>query len=249
MMVLTRIRACIGAVFGVLWTLLFSILVFFLGALNRQRAATALIRVWSAGLLATFGVRVEVEGEENLPRAGGGIIVFNHQSHLDIPAIMSATDKQIRFGAKIELFRIPFFGAAMKSIGTLQIARDNRSEVLKIYQEAAKRFEDGILFVLAPEGTRQREPRLGRFKKGPFLFAMNARVPIIPVVLKGAFEVLPPKGLLINLGQWRRTIRVRFLPPIDSTRFTSDTLEAFVSETFSQMNAVFESLPSSDTMK
>lgn len=239
---LTLIRAVVMALFNVISTLVFSILVFLLGFLGQQRAATALIRGWAWVLLTTFGISVEVEGEENVPRAGGGILVFNHQSHFDIPAIMLATAQQIRFGAKIELFSIPFFGAAMKSIGTLQIARDNRSEVLKIYQQAAKRFADGILFVLAPEGTRQREPRLGRFKKGPFIFAVNARVPIVPVVLKGAYDVLPPKALLVNVGRWRRTIRLKFLPPIETTGFSAETLESLVSETFAKMNSTFESI-------
>ncbi len=241
---LTCIRAALGAVLNVLSTLFFSIVVLMAGLFNQQRLATWMIRGWARFLLWTFGIRIDVEGAENLPRQGGGILVFNHQSHLDIPTIVAAANHaQIRFGAKSELFKIPFFGIAMKSIGTLQISRDNRNEVLRIYRDAAKRFEDNILFVLAPEGTRQREPRLGRFKKGPFLFAMNAKVPLIPVVLKGAFEVLPPKRMLVNLGRWRRTIHVRFLPAVDSTRFTNQTLETFVSETSANMKAVFESLP------
>lgn len=239
---MTLLRAAFGAVFNVLSTLFFSILVFTLGFLNEQRAATAVIRVWARVLLGTFGVRVVVEGEHNVPRTGGGIIVFNHQSHLDIPSLMLATEQQIRFGAKIELFSIPFFGAAMSSIGTLKIARDNRTEVLRIYQEAARRFDDGILFVLAPEGTRQREPRLGRFKKGPFVFALNAEVPIVPAVIKGAFEVLPPSGVMVNVGKWRRTIVVKFLEPIDSTRYSHETLDKFVDDTRSRMNATFEQI-------
>lgn len=131
----------------------------------------------------------------------------------------------------------------MNSIGTLKIARDNRNEVLRIYREAASRFEQGILFVLAPEGTRQKEPRLGRFKKGPFVFALNADVPIIPAVIKGAFEVLPPSSVLINVGKWRRTIYVKFLEPIDPGEYSPETLDRFVEDTKSRMNATFESLP------
>jgi 1-acyl-sn-glycerol-3-phosphate acyltransferase len=245
--VVTRLRAYIGAVVNILSTLFFSTVVLFAGLLNQQHLATWMIRGWARFLLWTFGVRIVVEGAENLPLRGGGILVFNHQSHLDIPTIVAAAaDAQIRFGAKIELFKIPVFGIALKSIGTLQIARDNRTEVLRIYREAAKRFEDNILFVLAPEGTRQHQAKLGRFKKGPFLFAMNAKVPLIPVVLKGAFEVLPPKRMMVNLDRWHRTIYVRFLPAVDSARFTNETLDLFVSETSAQMTAVFESLPTAE---
>ena len=234
------------AVVNILSTLFFSIVVLFCGLLNQQQLATYLIGMWAHILLGSFGVRVQVEGEENLPQVGGGIIVFNHQSHLDIPAICAATKKQIRFGAKVELFKIPFFGIAMKSIGTLQIARDNRTEVLRIYKEASKRFEQNILFVLAPEGTRQREAKLGRFKKGPFVFAMNAKVPVIPVVIKGAFEVLPPKRLLVNLGCWRRTIFIRILPAVATAAFEPAQLDQLVDAVSMQMTSAFETLPTSN---
>lgn len=239
---MTYVRAAFGLVFNILSTLFFSAIVFTLGFLGRQRAATAAIHLWSWVSLSSFGIRLVVEGEENIPRTGGGIIVFNHQSHLDIPALTLATKQQLRFGAKIELFSIPVFGAAMNSIGTLKIARDNRNEVLRIYREASARFEQGILFVLAPEGTRQREPRIGRFKKGPFVFALHAGVPIVPAVIKGAFEVLPPSTVMINLGKWRRTIRVKFLEPIDSKQYSTETLDKFVEETRSRMHATFEAM-------
>ena len=239
---MTYVRAVFGLVFNVLSTLFFSSVVFACGLLNKQRAATAAIRLWSWVSLTSFGVRLIVEGEENVPRAGGGIIVFNHQSHLDITSLALATEQQIRFGAKIELFSIPVFGAAMNSIGTLKISRDNRNEVLRIYREASRRFKEGILFVLAPEGTRQKEPRLGRFKKGPFIFAIEAGVPVVPAVIKGAFDVLPPSSVLINVGKWRRTIKVKFLKPIDSTQYTAESIEKLVEETRSRMSATFESL-------
>ncbi len=247
MRLITLFRAVIVSVFNLISTLMFSIVVMIFGFMNQQEIATMLIRGWAQTLLWSFGIHVDVAGEENLPATGGGIITFNHQSHLDIPSVVVATKKQIRFGAKIELFNIPFFGPAIGSVGTLKIARDKRAEVLKIYEEASKRFKQNILFVLAPEGTRQKEPRLGRFKKGPFIFAMNAKVPVIPVVLKGAFNVLPPHKVLVNLGKWRSTIYVRFLPPIESTSYTSETLETFVNDTFEKMNSVYESLPSAKT--
>lgn len=239
---LALIRALVSSLFNLITTIVFSILVILASVAKCPRVATVFVRIWALMLMWSFGIRVDVEGEENIPATGGGIIAFNHQSHLDIPSIVVATRKQIRFGAKIELFSVPFFGPAMAAIGTLKIARDNRAEVLKIYDEAAQRFKQNTLFVLAPEGTRQREPRLGKFKKGPFIFAMNARVPLIPVVIKGAYAAMPPHKLLINVGALSRTIKVRFLPPIDSTRFTMETLDAFVAETSTRMNEVFDRL-------
>lgn len=241
--VFTFMRAVVGLFVGILDTLLFSVFVLLSAAFGQQLLATRLISFWSRLNFAFLGIELLVEGEENLPSQGGGIVVFNHQSHFDITALCAATDKQIRFGAKIELFKIPFFGRAMRSIGTLPIARDNRSGVMKIYAEAAKRFAEGTLFVLAPEGTRQSEPVIGRFKKGPFIFALNAGVPVIPAVIKGAYEVLPKQTVLINVGRMKRVIHVRFLPPVSTQNYELARVDELVSHVRTQMASAFDSMP------
>lgn len=243
---ITYLRSFVGACFVVPYTLVMSLAVIAAGFAGRSRFATRLIRVWGCLVLFVFGIRVRARGEGHLPVAGGGIIVFNHQSHFDIPAVVVATKKDIRFGAKIELFKIPFFGAAMRAVGTLPIARDNRSEVLRIYQEAQARFEkEGTIFVLAPEGTRQLKPEIGRFKKGPFLFAVNAQVPVIPVVIHGANEVLPKNRLSVNVGKLSRTIEIEFLPPVPTRGMTPDSIEDVMQRVRADMVAAYERLGSS----
>lgn len=128
----TRVRSAFGIAFSIPYTILCSFFVISAGLLGLDRLATTFIRAWSGPLLWVFGIRVIGQGDENIPAKGGGIIVFNHQSLFDIPALTSSTPKKIRFGAKIELFKIPFFGAAMRAVGTLPIARNNRNEVLRI---------------------------------------------------------------------------------------------------------------------
>lgn len=241
--VFSHVRSAFGAVFTVFFTLACAVFVITAGSLGLDRLATKLVQGWGDTLLFVFGIKVAVEGEENLPETGGAIIVFDHQSHFDIPVICSITDKNIRFGAKIELFKIPMFGAAMRAVGTLPIARENRSEVFRVYKEAEARFAKNFIFVLAPEGTRQSEPKIGRFKKGPFLFAVNAGVPIVPVVLKGAHAVLPKKSLGANLGAWSRTVHVRVLPPVDSKQFTTTQLDAYVENVRTKMVEAYEGMP------
>lgn len=238
----TVLRSIVGFAIGILDTFIFSSLVFLAGVTGHQKLATRFINIWADIVFSLFGVTIITSGEENLPEHGGGVIVFNHQSHFDIPALCVATDKQIRFGAKIELFKIPVFGMAMRAIGTLPIARENRSEVLKIYKAASKRFEENTLFVLAPEGTRQKLPEIGRFKKGPFIFAVNAKVPIFPAVISGAHEVLPARGVWINVGKLRREIHVHFLPPVDTTSFTSSDIAPLVEKTRTQMVDAYQNV-------
>ncbi len=164
-----------------------------------------------------FGVSVETRGLENIPQ-GGCLFVFNHTSFFDIFA-MAGYLGSFRFGAKIELFKIPIFGAALVRAGILPIARHRRDTVLKVYQAAEVRIKAGERFALSPEGTRQDTEILAPFKSGPFVFAINAKAPIVPVIVKGALAVMP-KGHIPNWGAWRRVITLEVLPPISPAPYS-----------------------------
>ena len=237
--ILSHIRSPIGLIVATLITIFFSLVVMTFGALGLQAMATKSMRCWAWISLSVFGIYVVTKGAQYLPEDGGGIMVFNHQSHFDIPALILSTPKHIRFGAKIELFKIPFFGRAMRNVGTLPIARDNRTEVLKIYKEAEERFRENTIFVLAPEGTRQKEPLLGRFKKGPFVFAISAQVPIIPCVIKGAHAVLPKNSLGVNLGAFWSKIEIEILPPFPTRGMAPTDVSMLLDRTREVMNDSF----------
>lgn len=212
--IFTFLRAMLVFILLPLLTLATSLIVIVYGAFGNDEKITHHMWLWSQIVLKYFGVHVISEGFEKIPRTGGAVLAFNHQSHFDIPAITGSTKRLIRYGAKIELFKIPFFGPAIRVAGCLPIARENRREVFRIYEVAAEKFKQGIVYALAPEGTRQAQPVIATFKKGPFIFAVNAGVPIVPVVVEGADRVLPKGRLLVNLGHLNRTIRVRVLDPI-----------------------------------
>lgn len=184
---------------------------------NNRKIEDHIVEFWTRNACRMFGVQVEVKGLENRPD-GGFLYVFNHTSFFDIFA-MNGWLGSFRFGAKIELFKIPIFGAAMRRAGILPIARERREEVFKVYQAAEARIKAGERFALAPEGTRQRTERLGSFKSGPFIFAINAKAPIVPVIIKGAAEILPKNHIVPNWGVWSRTISLQVLPAIDPLPF------------------------------
>tara|TARA_Y100001958_G_C21211441_1_gene537145 strand:- start:611 stop:1357 length:747 start_codon:yes stop_codon:yes gene_type:complete len=169
---------------------------------------------WARPLLWFLGVDLEVRGLENLHLKKGSIVVFNHSSHMDIPILFASSPKDIFFGAKIELFKIPFFGQAMSAVGALPIDRSQRAKVMKVYEAAIPRLHKGDSFALAPEGTRQKEPRLGTFRKGPFQFATFAEAPLQPVVISGAIRLLPSKKLLPVTPRWKNKVIVEFLGQI-----------------------------------
>lgn len=171
-----------------------------------------LIEIWAKTSLFLFGINIEAQGLEKIP-VGSCLLMFNHTSHFDILAIQSIIPR-VRFGAKIELFSFPIFGLAMKKAGVLPIARANLDEVKKVYKEAESRTDDGECFALAPEGTRQDEEVIGPFKSGPFIFAINAGIPIVPVLVKGCHRVYPKKDWLPATHAWTENISIIIGNPI-----------------------------------
>lgn len=174
------------------------------------------VGAWAKSSCLLFGVGVRVRDREKLAslKGQGFLVVFNHSSHMDILVLASAFPA-IRFGAKIELFRIPVFAMAMKIAGMLPIARDNIDAAIEVYRSAAARAKRGECFGLAPEGTRQEsDDRLGEFKLGPFVFAIEAEVPIVPMILKGSSRVLPKGSLVPNTKSLFTQVELLVLEPI-----------------------------------
>lgn len=179
------------------------------------------VGAWARWSLKLFGVVINSRGLEKLPQHGY-IALFNHTSNFDIFAVQSIIPR-IRFGAKIELFRIPIFGLAMRAAKALPIARAEIKKVLVVYDEAKKRIFKGECFILAPEGTRQSSEKLGPFKSGPFLLAINAQAPIVPIAIKGASHIQPKGRLLPNIDRWTSRIQVIICDPISTVGMTSDS--------------------------
>lgn len=182
-----------------------------------------------------FGVKLVTFGAEHIPK-GTCLILFNHTSFFDIFAIQSIV-MDVRFGAKIELFKVPIFGPAMRAIGVLPIARGNLESVLKVYKAAESRAAAGEKFALAPEGGRNASPDrpLLPFKSGPFLFAVSAQTPILPIVVKGAREVWPKGHLIPATKSWNTTIEIHFMPLIPVAGYTPAQKNILQAQTFEAM--------------
>lgn len=180
---------------------------------NNSRVNHWFVETWTRGVCWMFGVRPVAIGAENIP-AGTCLFLFNHASFFDIFSLNTLVP-DMRFGAKIELFSIPVFGPTIRKIGVLPIARGNVESVLKVYKAAEARAAAGDRFALSPEGGRNTSgEKLLRFKSGPFLFAVSAQTPIVPVVIKGAKEVWPKGSLVPQTQCWTSIVEVHFLPAI-----------------------------------
>lgn len=165
--------------------------------------------------LKLIGVRVRIEGIENIPSA---VCIFaaNHISTIDPLAFIPAIPRRVAILLKKELFRIPFLGPAMRLAGFVAVDRADREAAVGSIDLAVERLKQGTSFAVYPEGTRSPDGRLRPFKKGTFLMAIQAGVPIVPVSIAGAQKIMPKGARAINEGD----VIVRFGPPVNAAEYT-----------------------------
>lgn len=177
-------------------TILLSVIALPVSLFDKQgRALHHMARFWAKIHLVTAGVRVSVAGLEKIQSAPY-IVMCNHQSALDIYALLNALPLQFKWIAKRELFFIPFLGWAMKRAGYISLDRKNPREALKAIEDAAQKIRNGMNIIIFPEGTRSGDGTLLPFKKGGFSLALRAKTPILPLGIWGSHR-LQPKGSFI----------------------------------------------------
>lgn len=165
---------------------------------------------WAPALLAASGVRLVVEGREHVDFTRPHVFVMNHQSMIDIAVAFVALPVNLRFVAKKVLSRVPFLGWYMAATGMIFVDRGRSERAVRSLREAGARIRAGASILAFPEGTRSPDGSILPFKKGPFVVALEAGVPVVPVVIEGAAAVLPYRGFSIRPG----TIRVRLGAPV-----------------------------------
>lgn len=170
-------------------------------------------RVWGRSLLAFGFIRVRVEGLENIDPKGHYVLVSNHQSLMDIPALLAFLPLQFRFFAKKGLFKIPFIGTHLKRAGHLPVDRSNPRNSLKSMIEGARIIADRRISVLLfPEGGRAPKG-LREFTEGAAYIAIRTGAPLLPMALNGMREKLPMDSIHIRGG----SVRLRVGKPIPTT--------------------------------
>ncbi|MDI9560884.1 MAG: lysophospholipid acyltransferase family protein [Pseudomonadota bacterium] len=163
-------------------------------------------RFWAILNIKASGIRVYIEGIENIVEPPY-ILMCNHQSTLDIFALLSSLRLPFKWVAKKELFSVPFLGWALKSGRNISLDRENPREGLKAMNEAVKKIKDGMNVVIFPEGTWSTNEELLPFKKGAFSLAVRTGVPIIPVGIIGTGR-LQPDGCFIPKEKGKVYIKI-----------------------------------------
>jgi 1-acyl-sn-glycerol-3-phosphate acyltransferase len=171
--------------------------------------------VWGTGIMAlgirAAGVRVRIEGRENIAAGTQYIFLSNHVSNLDPPVLLSSIPGRSSAFLKRELMRIPLLGTALRMGKFIPVARgSSREEAQQSVEAAAEALRDGMHIMIFPEGTRSPDGRLQPFKKGGFFLAEETGAPILPVVICGTRQMMPKGTMRIKPGE----AVVRFLPAI-----------------------------------
>lgn len=166
----------------------------------RGRMQHACARIWSRMILWTSRVRLTVSGLENLRSGVPYVLCVNHQSHMDIPIVLSALPMQFRFAAKKQLFRYPFLGWHLKRSGHVPIDRENPRAAVKSLREAADAVRRGAPVVIFPEGGTSQDGSIRSFKGGGFMLATKSLAHAVPITIRGSRSVLVPKTYHIRGG-------------------------------------------------
>lgn len=180
---------------------------------------------WSRWILWGSGCSVRAEGVEHIDPDTPQVLVGNHQSWFDVPAVASNIPKSYHFVAKKELEDVFIFGRAWKSAGHISIDRSDRESAIQSLERAGEQLRrEGSAVVIFAEGTRAPTDRLQPFKKGAFMLALHTGVPIVPFGVAGSRRVMPK-------GRWRvrkGPIIVRFGEPIPTADLGPEDKEALM---------------------
>lgn len=196
-------------------------------------ACDARLDWWSRELLSRAEVSLDSSGVEHA-RGGPFVVMSNHQSLYDIPALYQSLPLRLRMVAKAELFRIPIWAQAMRAAGFVELDRSARERAIESLERARAALSQGTSIWIAPEGTRSKDGKLGTFKSGGFHLAVGAAARILPVTISGTRAILPAKGANVIRGA---AVRVTVHEPIDPSAFGTEVNDDLIAAVRSKIES------------
>jgi len=183
-------------------------------------------KFWGKLNLMLSGVSMSVSGDELIDENQPYIVMANHQSHYDVLALIGYLPLPLKWVMKMELREIPIFGIACEKVGHIYIDRGISEKAQKSLKAAGEKIQAGSSVVFFPEGTRSADGKLQSFKKGGFVMALEANVPILPVTVVGGRNILPSKSLRVLPGNMKIIIH----EPIPVNEYTYETKEKLIEQ-------------------
>ena len=209
-MILNLVPYILSVFFTTFWGLIGLVLAPF----SNYLAVKYAVRPWGKTVLWSWGVKLNVEGLENLP-AGTSMIMYNHQSSFDILAFSAALPIEWKAIMKKEVLHMPFVGWVSKISGHYFVSRDGSAGDTKEVKKIVSQIRSGPSVIVAPEGTRSLDGQLLPFRKGGFLIAILAGVPVVPMVIWGGLNIRKKGQFKV---QRNKEMLVKIFEPIDVTK-------------------------------
>ena len=167
------------------------------------------------------GIRTRVAGREHVPPGRAVVFCANHQSNIDPPILFQALHPRLHILFKAELRKLPLLGRAFQVGGFVPIDRASRDQSMAAIEHVAASLRAGNSFLTFPEGTRSRTGALLPFKRGPFLMALKAQVPVVPVAIQGGTASMQKGSPIVRPV----TVSIRIGEPVNTTGMTVDDRE------------------------
>jgi 1-acyl-sn-glycerol-3-phosphate acyltransferase len=233
------IRTILAATFLSLFILIVGLPIIAYSEITGTSNVLYIVGRWGIGAaLRLAGVRVRAEGIENIP-PGVCIFAANHVSNFDPPAALIGIPRRISFLAKREIFNVPIVRTALRQSKIVPVDRADRESALVSVSKALQYLKEGISFVVFPEGTRSSDGTLKPFKKGTFVLAIQAKVPVVPVSIVGSRERMAKGTLATTPGE----IVLRFAPAINGASYNAENRDVLLARVY---EAVAEGLPGAE---
>lgn len=186
---------------AVLYTAVLSIFAALSAAMGNPRGVAWIGRHWARMILRTAGIKVEFQGLEKIEHVSSFVLVANHQSMIDILALLAYFPRPVRFVAKRELLKIPLFGYALKHGDHIVIDRQQGGQAVRKAIEVAK---SGVCIVFFAEGRRFSDNQIHRFNPGAAWLALLSRLPCVPMAISGSAAMMPRGAKTVVPGQTMR---------------------------------------------
>ncbi len=185
------------------------------------------VRLFIRAGLAMVRVRVEVSGLERLDPNQTYIFTPNHQSLIEVPLWVAYLGRNIAYLGKKEVFKYPIFGYGIRLVGVVPVDRSNSPAAVESAKLATENLRRGKSYVVYPEGTRSSDGGLLPFKKGAFMMAIDAGVPIVPITISGATRIMPKAQIKI----FPSTVRVTIHEPISTAGYSKVNIAELIDKT------------------
>jgi len=214
---------------------------------DRERVITHLLLMYES-LILSFLIpiwSIKINGREKAIKGTTYIIISNHQSLLDI-LLLNCLRYRYKWISKIELTKVPVIGWYLKMADYIVIDRGNEDSKTEMLEKSYTCLKKGISIMIFPEGTRSLNNEIGFFKRGPFQLALQANIPLLPVLIDGTGGILPKHGLIFGSGH---EIRIKVMDPVYPDSFGTDKPEDLALKLSSFMISELQELRNSQNVE